>query len=165
MKQAIKLTALFLAFAGCSKSAPVAGSSFDPLQFFSGRSHGSARLQTILGASRTISVDSQGAPDGHGGLVLDQRMTEQGKPPGTRQWILHPAGRNRWTGTLSEARGPVLIERTASDVAIRYRMKNSAAVEQHLRQVSDGSVENRMTVTRFGIRLADLEERIQKPAT
>ena len=162
MKGGVKVVALLLALAGCSKPPPVAGSSFDPLKFFSGHSHGNARLRTVLGSSRAIWVDSHGAPDGHGGLILDQRMTEQGKPPSARQWVLHPAGAGRWSGTLSDARGPVTIERTPTDVAIRYRMKNGAMVEQHLRQAPSGAVNNALIVTRFGIRLATLSEQIQK---
>ncbi|MEP6983783.1 MAG: hypothetical protein ABI853_09085 [Sphingomicrobium sp.] len=151
-----------LAMAGCRGNVPVTGLPFDPVQFFSGHTQGNARLHTIFGVSHAILVDSRGLPDGRGGLVLDQRVAEQGSAPRSRQWRIHPAGRDRWSGTLSDARGPITILRTNSDVVIRYRMHNGAAVEQHLQVPPSGAVENHMTVSHFGIRLATLDEQIKK---
>ena len=49
-----------------------------------------------------------------------------------------------------------------SEVIISYRMQNGAKVEQHLQRPPAGVVENHMMVTRFGIRLATLDEQIRK---
>jgi len=150
---------------GCSDSnVDLAGSPFDPVQFFTGRSHGDATLQTIVGRPSTVSVDSLGTPDGRGGIVLQQTVRQQGKAARVRKWTLTPRGPSRWSGTLSDAAGPVVVERTASDVAIRYRMKNGARVEQHLKLQPGGVAQNHMTVSRFGLTLATLDERIRKAA-
>ena len=79
-----------------------------------------------------------------------------------RKWILAPEGKDHWTGTLTDAEGPVRVDRTATDVVIRYRMHGGAEVEQHLQRPPNGIVENHMTVTRLGIRLAALDEQIHK---
>ena len=157
----------FLAFAlaGCSGSGsdvPATGWPFDPLQFFTGHTQGQATLHLVTGTSRRVLVDSHGTPDRHGGLVLDQVTREAGKPASSRRWVLRPAGPNRWSGTLTEASGPVSVERTPAAVVIRYTMHNGANVEQHLQMPPGGVVDNRLTVSRFGIRLATLDEKIRK---
>jgi hypothetical protein len=148
----------------CSNDLQITGRSFDPVLFFTGHSRGEARLHVITGGSHAISIDSHGRPDGRGGIVLDQSIAEEGKAARVRRWVLHPAGANRWTGTLTDASGPVAVERGANDVTIRYRMRNSAKVEQHLQQMPNGTVANGLNVTRFGIRVAWLEEQITKLA-
>jgi hypothetical protein len=152
-----------LAVSACENNQLAAtGSPFDPIHFFADHTGGTATLHTITGSSHAISVDSHGRPDGQGGLALDQRVDEQGKLARTRRWVLHPAGPNRWTGTLTDSAGPVAVERTASDVVIRYRMHSGANVEQHLALVGRGVALNHMIISRFGLRLATLDERIRK---
>jgi hypothetical protein len=151
------------ALAGCSGSdVATTGWPFDPVQFFAGHTQGDALLRMVTGSSHRVSVDSRGVPDGHGGLVLDQIIRESGKPERTRRWVLRPAGPNRWTGTLTDAAGPVAVERTPADVAIRYTMHNGDKVEQHLQLPPGGVADNHLTVSRFGIRLATLDEKIRK---
>ena len=164
MRRAALLFACLLG--GCHESSqtPDAGGPFDPVQFFSGHSIGEAKLHLITGAQRQVSVDSMGTPDRHGGIVLDQAIREEGKPPRSRRWVLDPAGDNRWSGTLSDAKGPVEVERTPIDVSIRYRMKSGPDVVQHLKLAADGTAENHMSVTRFGLEVATLDERIRKLA-
>jgi hypothetical protein len=162
MKRAVVLLAC--AAFGCKDQSQTAagGSSFDPVQFFTGHSTGEARLHLITGASRPVAVDSMGTPDGHGGLLLDQSIREDLKAPRVRRWVLHPAGTNHWSGTLTDAKGPVEVERTPTDVTIRYRMKGGPDVEQHLELQGDGSAQNHMSVTRFGVEIATLDEHIRK---
>ena len=159
-------TALLLtcSLAACSSSSDVAltGWPFDPVEFFTGHTHGQATLKLITGASRHVSVDSHGRFDGKGGLVLDQLINEQGSRPRMRRWTLHPAGADRWTGTLTDAAGPVVVQRTKSDVTIEYTMHNRARVEQHLQLPPGGIADNHLSVSRFGLKLATLDERIRK---
>ncbi len=150
---------------GCSSSrVAVTGWPFDPVQFFAGHTTGDATLKLITGASHRVLVDSHGTADEQGGLILDQQISEQGSRPRTRRWVLHPAGPDRWTGTLTDATGPVTVERTASDVTIRYRMHNGSNVEQYLELPPGGVADNHLTVSRFGVKVARLDERIRKLA-
>jgi Protein of unknown function (DUF3833) len=161
VKRSVALLACLLT--GCSGSeVATTGRPFDPVQFFAGHTQGEASLRLITGASHRVSVDSRGTADRHGGLVLDQAIREAGKPERTRRWVFRPAGPGRWTGTLTDAVGPVTVERTSVDVAIRYTMHNGENVEQHLQLPPGGAVYNHLTVSRFGIRLATLDEKIRK---
>jgi len=153
---------LMLLLAGCSSDVPTTGWPFDPIQFFSGRTQGDATLHIVFGGSRHIVVDGLGEPDGKGGLALIQRIAEQGKRPRVRRWVLHPAGPNRWSGTLTDAKGPVTVARTPADVSIRYRTHSGQDVAQTLERRSGRGVENHLTVSKWGIRLARLDETITK---
>lgn len=158
-----KLCALAIAvLGGCENKVGVSGWPFDPVQFFAGHTHGEARLRLITGVSRRVSVDSIGTSDGRGGLVLGQAIREDGQAERVRRWTIQPAGPNHWTGTLTDAVGPVDVRRTTTDVTIRYRMKSGPEVEQHLQLPPGGQAWNHMTVSRFGIRVATLDEQIRK---
>src|SRR6185295_13531630 len=120
MKRALCGACLCVMLSVCSDSTPVTGWPFDPIEFFTGHTRGEARLRTIVGSSRRVLVDSVGTPDGHGGLVLVQTIAEQGHPPRVRRWALHPAGKNRWAGALTDAAGAATVTRTSADVTIAY---------------------------------------------
>jgi hypothetical protein len=152
--------------AGChqTRQTAAAGGPFDPVKFFTGHSAGEAELHLLTGSKRRVTVDSMGTPDGRGGLLLDQAIKEERKAPRVRRWVLRPNGTNHWTGTLTDAKGAVEVVRTPTDVVIRYRMKSGPAVEQHLELASPGLAENHMSVTRFGVEVATLDERIRKLA-
>jgi uncharacterized protein DUF3833 len=162
----MKRTCLLLGclLAGCHQTREPAGAGgpFDPVQFFTGHSSGEAKLHLITGSTRQVTVDSMGTPDARGGLVLDQAISEERKAPRVRRWVLRPNGTNHWKGTLTDAKGPVDVERTPVDVVIRYRMKSGPQVEQHLKLASPGIADNHMSVTRFGVEVATLDERIRK---
>jgi len=160
MKRAIALAAGILC--GCGSNPGATGWPFDPVHFFTGHTHGEARLRLVTGASRQVSIDSIGTPDGGGGLVLDQTIQEGKQPARMRRWVIHPAGPNHWTGTLTDAIGPVTIDRTSSEVIIHYQMKSGNEVEQHLQLPPGGLVTNHMEVSRFGINVATLDEQIRK---
>ena len=150
-----------MALAGCSAPAQPDGASFDPVQFFTGESHGEATLRTLVDSSH-ISVDSLGHATGNGGVILDQRIREGTKAPRTRRWVLRPAGENRWTGTLTDAEGPVTVVRTPERVLIDYETPSGQAFEQSLVRLPNGKVDNLLTVHKWGIRLATLHEIISK---
>ncbi len=136
---------------------------FDPRAFFTGRSHGEGTLHKIIGGDSQIVVDSIGRPDGRGGLVLDQKIRSGSKSPRQRRWIMRPAGPNRYTGTLTEAEGPVAVQVNGPRATIRYRMRGGIDIEQHLALQPDGrTLLNRLNARKFGIRVAQLDETIRK---
>ena len=63
-----------------------AAASFNPVEFFRGRSHGQGVLKIIFQSSKTISVDSFGTSEKDGSLVLKQIIHEPGTDPRTRYW-------------------------------------------------------------------------------
>jgi hypothetical protein len=155
-----------LAVGGCATPSTLPAdpnARFDPRAFFTGRSHGEGTLHKIIGGDSKIVVDSIGRPDRRGGLVLDQNIRSGAKSPRQRRWIMRPSGPNRYTGTLSEAEGPVDVQVNGPRATIRYRMRGGIDIEQHLALQSDGrTLLNRLNARKFGIRVARLEETIRK---
>lgn len=144
--------------------APRPEPKLDAASFFTGRSQGSATLHTIAGEDRPVRVESVGRRDAQGRLILDQKIREGDRKPRLRRWVLRQAGPNRWTGTLApDAAGPVTVTTRGNSGTIRYTMDNGMRVEQQLRLQPDGrSLRNLLTVDKWGLRVAWLDETIRK---
>ncbi|WP_309603094.1 DUF3833 family protein [Sphingomonas sp.] len=156
-----------LALAACTAAAPPeatqAGPAFDPVAFFTGPSHGDGKLDQIMKGIRTVTVDSVGTPNRDGSLTLTQLIAMQGDPPRTRVWKLKQVAPGRYVGSLTDASGPVETVAIGRTIRIRYPMKGGLQVEQWLIALPGGTVlDNRMTVTKWGMRVATLRERIEK---
>ena len=156
--------ALMLAGAGCSAgdALPVASArTLDPIAFFIGRTHGQGQLTKLLGGTTPVTVDSVGRRQS-GMLVLDQRIRE-GTKVSARTWTMRPTGTNLYSGTLTDATGPVSILVAGARADIRYTMKGGLNVRQQLALQSDGATMiNHLEVRKFGIRVAKLDEVIRK---
>ena len=152
--------------AGCADVADLPAdpaATLDPVVFFAGRSHGEARLHIMFSEAKPVRVDSVGRSDGKGGLILDQIIREGAKPARKRTWLMRPAGANRFTGRLTDAAGPVEVIVAGPRATIRYTMKNGLAVEQKLALQRDRRMLlNQLVVSKFGVRLARLDEAIRK---
>jgi len=156
-----------LALAACTAAAPPeaqqSGPAFDPVAFFTGPTHGDGKLDQIIKGVRTVTVDSVGKPEANGTLTLTQRIAMQGDPPRTRVWKFKPVGLGRYVGSLTDASGPVETVAIGRAIRIRYPMKGGLQVEQWLIALPGGrALDNRMTVTKWGMRVATLRERIEK---
>lgn len=166
---ALALSAAWLA-GGCvaggslhreARPAPV----FDPAVFFTGRSEGHGRLSIMTRHTHQVVVQSNGrmAPDGT--LVLDQAVSDDGKPAKMRQWRLRQDGPGRWQGTLSDAAGPVSGEVSGNRLHLAFPIKGGLHAQQWLYLQPDGrTVRNRMVVRKFGLPVASLTETIVKTA-
>ena len=156
-----------LALAACTAAAPPEakqpGPAFDPVAFFTGPSHGDGKLDQIMKSVRTVTVDSVGTPEANGSLTLTQRIAMQGDPPRTRIWRLKQVAPGRYAGSLTDASGPVETVAIGRALRIRYPMKGGLQVEQWLVALPGGrALDNRLTVTKWGMRVATLSERITK---
>ncbi len=156
-----------VALAACTAAAPPEasqpGPAFDPVAFFTGATHGDGKLDQVMKSTRTVTVDSIGRPEKDGTLTLIQRIAMQGDLPRTRVWKFRPVAPGRYTGTLTDASGPVETVAIGRAIRIRYPMKGGLQVEQWLIVLPGGRVlDNRMTVHKWGMRVATLRERITK---
>ena len=156
-----------LALAACTAAAPPEasqpGPAFDPVAFFTGPSRGDGKLDQIMKGIRTVTVDSVGTPEANGSLTLTQRIAMQGDPHRTRVWKLKQVAPGRYAGSLTDASGPVETVAIGRAIRIRYPMKGGLMVEQWLIALPGGrALDNRMTVTKWGMRVATLRERIEK---
>lgn len=135
---------------------------FNPLTFFEGASRGEGHLKVAFSSPRRVTVSSFGRREGDG-LRLRQRIQEEGKAPRWREWQIRPVAPGRYSGTLTDAAGPVTITAHGPRGTIRYRMSDGMKVEQQLALQSDGrTLLNHLVVTKWGVRVARLDETIRK---
>ena len=157
--------AAVLALSGCTATAALpaaSGATFDPIAFFAGSSHGEGMLDTITGSPVPVRVDSIGRTQGNA-LVLDQTIRQGDKPARVRRWTMRPVAPNYYSGTLTDAVGPVQVTTSGPRAYIRYAMEGGLQVEQQLALQADGkTVLNRLQVRKFGLRVATLTETIRK---
>ena len=157
---------LLLAGTSCAqgpKTQIAPAPNFSAQDFFSGRTEGSGVLKTLFSSAHSVHVHGTGhiAPDG--ALVLDQIVDETGKIPKTREWRIQQVTVGRYEGTLSDATGPVVGDVAGNRLHLRFRMKGGLDAEQWM-LLSPGAdtVQNHMTVRKFGIVVATLDEIIRK---
>jgi hypothetical protein len=136
--------------------------SFNPVEFFRGRTHGEGTLKIIFQSPEKMSVDSEGSAEKDGSLLLKQIIHEPGKPPRTRYWRMRQTGPRRFDGTLTDAAGPVRVDVEGNKVRIRYEAKNHLNFDQWLTPAGPRQVNNAMKVKRFGITVAHYDEVIRK---
>ena len=152
-----------LVAATLAAASPASAAGLDPLAFFSGRTRGNGELKVVLKAPVTISVDSRGKPDGHGGIVLDQIIREGSKPLRSRRWVLHPTSPTTLSGTLTDAAGPVRGSVSGRVLKLYYTRKDGLRASHILiLQPGGRTMTNRMTVKRLGLVVARVEEVIRK---
>ena len=143
-------------------SAPAAD-PVKPMQFFEGRTEGSGIVRLFLKKSfRTRSVGiGRMQPDGS--LLLVQRVVEDGKPPHERRWKIRQTGPRTFSGTMSDAIGPVTVDQVGARYRFRFRLKGNLSVEQWLAPLPGGkAANNSMTVRKLGVRVGSGEGIIRK---
>ena len=160
------MTAVWLGLALAAAAAvqsPAGGSAtLDPIAFFTGRSEGEGTVDTLLGKPVKLLVTSVGEKQGDT-LILDQTIRQGAKPPRVRRWIMRPVAPGRFTGTLTDAEGPVNVTVAGPRASIRYRMRGGLDVDQQLTLQTDGkTLLNRLHVRKFGVRVAVVGETIRK---
>ena len=161
----IRTLFLSLALVGCGSAAPApaAPPTFDPLTFFTGPSRGEGTLKVMTKPSVKIRVESEGRPDGQGGIILDQTIHEGSKPARQRRWSLRPTSPTTFTGTITDNPGPVLGRMDGNRLILNYTMKGGLKADQVLTIRPGGrALINRMTVRKFGISVAHVDEVITK---
>ncbi|PAX06864.1 hypothetical protein CKY28_12355 [Sphingomonas lenta] len=111
---------------------------------------------------RSLTVEGTGRLRRDGTLVLRQRVEEEGRRPRTRRWEIRRTGPTTYAGTLTDATGPVRAEASGNRLRIRYP-SGAGQVEQWLTLSPDGrTAQNRLTVKRFGVVVARVDETIRK---
>lgn len=134
-----------------------------PEAFFVGRTEGSASVHVILSGGHGVRDHSRGHIDLGGALVLEQLVEEEGKPPRRRSWRLVHTAPNRFTGTISDARGAVTGDVAGNVLHLSYRSVEGPSVEQWVTLHANGrSARNRMVFRRFGFVVATLDGEIRR---
>lgn len=144
-------------------AAPAPEPGFDAIRFFTGTTEGQARMKVMLGRPRAVHVRGRGRVEPDGTLVLDQVVAREGRPETRRSWRIREDRPGHYTGTLSDAAGPITGETIGPNLRLSYRAKHGVAIEQWLTLAADGrSASNRLTARKLGMTVATLDETIRK---
>ncbi len=118
----------------------------------------------ITGRRRLLHVEGHGYTAADGNFRLDQVVTFEDGAVEKRTWRLAKRGPGTYTGTLTDADGPVSAEVTGNRFHLRYLLRKPAVyMEQYLYLQPDGrTMLNLATVTVIGIPVARLTEEITR---
>jgi hypothetical protein len=159
---AMMILSLLLAAAAPQSAAPAPAPRFDPLLFFNGLSRGEGRLKVAMRARQLVNVRSSGERRGNT-LVVEQRIEEEGKPARERTWEIREVSPGRYSGTLSDAAGPVTGETRGNRLHLSFKMKGGLKADQWLTLAPDGqSAHNILKVRKLGVVVATLDETIRR---
>lgn len=135
----------------------------DPFSFFEGVTDTVGTLKIVMhNAVRTHCI-SRGELRSDGSLSLVQRVTDEGRPPYLRRWLVRQIAPGRFVGTMSQASGPVAIDEIGDRYRFRFRMSGGLAVEEWLTPLPGGrSATTTTSVHKFGIPVASSEGMVRK---
>ena len=155
---------LLLAIAGGISATAGADPKLDMIAFFTGKTHADNVMKIALQHPHKLVVDSVGGRNKEGDLVLIDNVQEEGKPARKRTWAMHAVGSGHFTGSLSDAKGPVDVVVVGDSATIRYTMKDGGLqVVQRVQLQPDGrTLSNHVDARKFGMRFATVEGTIRK---
>lgn len=136
---------------------------FVPEKVFAGHSVGVGEMRLLVGKKRPFCVESLGTIQADGSLRLDQSVRFKGEPVKSRYWVMRQISPGHYSGTLSDATGPVMARTEGSQLILRYKLKPWGLVmHQTLDLANDGrTIDNFSRIRFLGIPLGRLRETIQ----
>ena len=145
-------------------SAPVQAERLsDPLRFFEGRTESVSTVKVIMKKPFKSRSVGRGVIKPDGSLELVQQVEDDGEPTKVRRWKIRQVGPGRFSGTMSEAKGPVTIEEVGGRYRFRFKMKGDLSVEQWLTPMPGGaSGLSVVTIKKFGMKVGSSEGRIRR---
>ena len=136
---------------------------FQPLRFFEGRTELLSLVKVTMKKPYSSKTLGRGQILADGSLSLVQQVHDQGKPTSHRRWLIREVSPGRYTGTMSDAVGPVQIQQIGRKFLFRFRMKGKLAIEQVITPLPGGkSARSKVTVKKLGMRVATSEGTIRK---
>lgn len=145
-------------------AAPAATAELsDPLRFFAGRTETQGMVKVLFKKpyrSRSVGV---GRIEADGSLSLVQRVQDDGKAPHERRWRVREVDPGHYTGTMSEAIGPVDIQKVGDRYRFRFKLKGNLNAEQWLTPMPGSTGAYTITkIRRFGMTVATTEGTVRK---
>ena len=146
-----------------SASSVEAGPPADALHFFEGRTEITSVVKVAMKRPYRSHTVGRGNILSDGSLSLTQIVQEEGKAPHQRIWRIRQVGPGRFTGTMSEAMGPVTVEQVGAKYRFRFKMKGNLVVEQWVAP-SRGwmTASTKTTVRKYGMRVATSDGTIRR---
>jgi len=150
-------------FAVASTAQEPMQGSLTPTNAFSGQSEGNGTLKIFLGRERPYRVESLGVTETDGRFRLDQTVVFLGEPTRSRTWLITESSPDHYSGSLSDAAGPVTGETSGRRLMLRYRLKGPLVMHQTLELMADGkTIDNTGHITVLGIPVGWLHETIKR---
>jgi hypothetical protein len=147
-------------------TAAAANFSADPMHFFVGHTETVGQVKVLFHKGYATRSTGQGRIQPDGSLLLVQQVFDAGKPPHERRWRVRQTGPGRYTGTMTEAVGPVTIERIGDRYRFRFRMDGRLSVEQLLVPLAGGrAASSSVKIRKFGLIVATTDGIVRKIAT
>ena len=135
----------------------------EALHFFEGRTQLLSLVKVMMKKPYRSQTLGRGQILSDGSLSLIQQVQEQGKPTSHRRWLIREVSPGRFTGTMSDAVGPVHIQQIGGKFLFRFKMKGKLAIEQWITPLPGGkSAKSKVTVKKLGVRVATSEGNIRK---
>src|SRR4051812_38902190 len=134
-----------------ASSAAVAVPLAHPLRFFEGHTESVGTMRVVMSKSRQVRSSGDGTIGQDGSLTLVQQVRDEGQRPHKRIWRIRQVGPTKFSGTMTEATGPVTIEQVGGAYRFRFAMRGGLSVEEWLIPNADGnSGSSSLTVRKFG---------------
>ena len=147
----------------CASFSASAAPLDNPLRFFEGRTESVGIMKMIMKKPFRVRSIGLGKIAADGTLHLVQHVRDDGEPPKERVWKIRQIAPGKFTGTMSEAKGPVVIEQVGDRYRFRFKIKGNLSVEQWLIPDRDGkSGTSKLTIRKYGMKVASSDGTIRK---
>lgn len=135
----------------------------DPMRFFEGRTESVGTVKIAMKKPFRSRAVGKGEILPDGTLHLVQRVEDQGQLAKERRWRMRKIGEGRYSGTMSDARGPVTAEEIGGRFRFHFRMDGNVSVEQWLTPAADGrSAVSKVTIRKYGVLVGRSDAVIRK---
>jgi hypothetical protein len=150
---------MIMAMAALAAAAP----AVDLPAFFTGRTHAENVLKVVFHSPEKLVVDSVDKREGSEFVQIDT-VHEGDKPVRTRVWRTQEVAPGHFTGSLSDAIGPVEILVSGNMATIRYVMADGRLkiIEQMQLQPGGRALSNHVIAKKFGLTFAHVDGMIRK---
>ena len=105
-----------------------------PLLFFEGTTESIGTMSVAMHRSTSTHSRGVGTIARDGSLSLVQIVQDEGRAPYARRWSVRQVGPGQFTGSMSQATGPVTIQQVGSRFRFEFMIKGALSVEESLRR-------------------------------
>ena len=135
----------------------------NPLRFFEGRTVSLGTMKVVMKKPVRVRSIGRGEIKPDGSLELVQRVEKEGERAHDRRWHIRQVGPGRFVGSMSEAKGPVVIEEVRGAYRFRFKMPGNLSAEQWLTPLPGGaSAISKLIVRKLGVAVARSEGTVRK---
>lgn len=134
----------------------------DMMSFFTGHTKAENVLRVFLKPATSLNVECIGKAEGKQ-FIMVETVHEGDKPVRQRRWQIQQVGPGHYSGTMTEAVGPVDVKVSGDTAQISYTMNGGLDVAQTMVLQPDGrTLLNHIAVHKFGMRFARVDGRVHK---